>query len=199
MMVVTPTRKCLMRTFGARSAVRIRLWAPFIFQFVLHPKEKILGNVYIGIKRYSEPEINTRLDSLISDILELVRHGNNVETHIAQYCRRRIDRTLKKIDLSEASSVDEIAERYVQETAALDINQIAKERRDAINQCIEGRDIKGLLALYDNKGLLNIVATQMKSTKKSDFENWVVRIFKSNNVPEFVTEIKGLLPKITAE
>ena len=69
-------------------------------------------------------------------IIEHIQHRDNIEDKVTQYCRRRIDRTLKKIDLSDAATVADVAAKYANKTSALDVQAIADVRRQSINSCM---------------------------------------------------------------
>jgi uncharacterized protein DUF4435 len=161
----------------------------------------LLPNIAKAIGRYeghNDSALSKKLQEMNDAIIETIKHGNNIEAAVTQYCRRRIDRILKKIDLSDAATVDEIAAQYADKTSTLDVQAIADSRRTFINDCISSHDIKGLMALYDNKGLVSLAAQHLKATKKADFENWIVRVLGNNSVPEITQEFKSVLPIVTA-
>ncbi|WP_211237811.1 AAA family ATPase [Dyadobacter alkalitolerans] len=146
---------------------------------------------------YEGTDLDTRLDAMNNAIIAQAQKPQNIEMRVAQYCRRRIDRVLKRIDLSEASSISEIVTKYAAETGGLDIQAIADKRMSEINSCISNGDIPGLMALYDNKGLLAYVAQHMKNTRKPEFESWIVRVLGNNSVPGISDQLRTLLPTIS--
>lgn len=152
----------------------------------------------IGIhEALREPELTERIETLNQAIIDNVRSGGNLEAAVARYCRRRIDNALKKIDLSTASSAEEIGEKFVTETEKLDITTIATAQRQAINACLASNDIEGLLALYDNKGLLSLAARHLKATKLDEFKSWLVRSLNGRNAPGIAAALATILPDLS--
>ena len=96
------------------------------------------------------------LASLKEDVFATLRAPGAIERVVVRYCRRRIDRALKKIDLSEAASVVSITAEYSKHTAGLDIAMIANVATERINHALQTEDLPLLLAHYDNKALLSI-------------------------------------------
>jgi hypothetical protein len=113
-----------------------------------------------------------------------------------RYARRRIDRTLKRIDLSGAATVTDLASEYATKTSVLDVEAVAQLAADGIAKAIADRDIAGLLRWFDNKGLLSI-ACKLKGTLVSNFEQWIVRAISNGSVPAVSAAIQRTLPSIT--
>ena len=114
-----------------------------------------------------------------------------------RYCRRRIDRTLKKIDFSDAADVIALAADYKAKTETLDVEGLAKMASDRIQKAITDGNIAELPKWYDNKGVLSI-ACKAKGTTKTLFEQWIVRALRNNKAPEVSTAIRNVLPIIVA-
>ena len=114
-----------------------------------------------------------------------------------RYCRRRIDRTLKKIDLSAAEDVAALASDYAEKTDALDVATLAKMAADSIQKAIADRNAPELLKWYDNKGILSI-ACKAKGTTMVQFEQWVVRALRNNVAPAVSDAIREVLPAVVA-
>lgn len=144
-------------------------------------------------------ELNEKLNSLAESIFNSLNSNRAIEKVVARYCKRRIDRLLKKIDLSEADTVEALAERYTQQTANLDIESIALEATNRINQAIENKDLPLLLANYDNKGMMALAATSLKGCSRRSFEQWLVRVLRNNNVEGLIESIQEILPEIEAQ
>lgn len=139
-------------------------------------------------------ELDARLNALEEKIFATLANPKAVEGVIARYCQRRIDRILKKIDLSSAKTVAEVAATYARETASLEVEQIARDASERIEAAIRDRDLPKLLANYDNKGLLALAATHLKQSKLVDFESWLTRILRNNKAPAVVEAIRAVLP-----
>lgn len=141
-------------------------------------------------------ELDARLNKLKEAIFNSLNSSGAIERVITRYCKRRIDRLLKKIDLSNVESINEIESEYKRETSALNISGIAQEARSRINQAIENKDLPLLLANYDNKGMLASAASILKGCSRGHFENWLVRAVRNNNNQELIKSIKEVLPAI---
>lgn len=143
-------------------------------------------------------ELTKRLEALKADIFATITSVDTIERVVARYCRRRIDRTLKRIDLSEASTVAEIALEYHRRTAALDVAAIAQQARDRIEAAIAACDLPLLLRNYDNKALLHLAPKHLKPSRLADFESWLMRVLRNNGVPALTRTLRAALPEIKA-
>ncbi|MNG94041.1 hypothetical protein D3C79_530370 [compost metagenome] len=141
-------------------------------------------------------ELDSKLNGLAEAIFKSLNTERAIEKVVIGYCKRRIDRLLKKIDLSEAATVNDIYNKYTQETSSLKIEDIAQESRNRINQAIENRDLPSLLANYDNKGMMALAATNLKGCSRTNFESWLVRVLNNNNVPGLIEAVQEILPNI---
>lgn len=148
---------------------------------------------------FSGKELEDRLDALTEAILGIVAVPGKIEAAVARYCRRRIDRQLKKIDLSAAEDSSQLAASYSSQTNALDITAIANTARVSIQQAVETKDLPKLLAWYDDKGLLSLAARHLKNTKQSSFVSWLTRVLRNDKAPLVANAIREVLPKITAQ
>ena len=118
---------------------------------------------------------------------------------IARYCRRRIDRHLKKIDLSQAKTVPEMLSLLDQQVSKMDISEIAKKARARVEEALRAEDLPKLLANYDNKGLIALAASHLKRTRAVDFESWLIRVLRNNSVPKLADAIRAVLPRPQAK
>jgi len=148
---------------------------------------------------YGGSELEVLLETLKTEVFNTLREEKSIETVVARYCRRRIDRTLKKIDLSEAKTVKDIAEEYNKKTSGLDIRNIAKLAADRIESAINDRDLPKLLANYDNKLLITLAASRLKKSRRTDFESWLARVLRNNSVPTVAEAIKRVMPDVRAD
>ncbi|MCA1360457.1 AAA family ATPase [Bradyrhizobium sp. IC3069] len=149
----------------------------------------------------AEGYAGTALQTKVSNILEeLFAHARDVKNQtpiVVRYCRRRIDRTLKKIDLSDASDATALAADYAAKTDALDVAALAKLATDSIQSALATKNAPELLKWYDNKGILSI-ACKAKDTSKVLFEQWIVRALRNDMAPEVSAAIRAALPAIAA-
>lgn len=144
-----------------------------------------------------EPERSTLLSKLEEAVIASLNADGKLEKVVIAYCKRRIDRALKKVDLSEASTIGQLAESYATKTAEVDIEALAEARRAAIVAAMEAQDLAALLRLYDNKELLAIAGGILKGCRRSTFEGWITRSLKNNSCPELREAISRYLPSPT--
>ncbi|KZN18267.1 MULTISPECIES: AAA family ATPase [Pseudomonas] len=141
-------------------------------------------------------EIEERLSLLQNDLLSLAGQPAAIEQVIRMYCLRRIDRSLKRTDLSQETTVEAISVAYQQQTQSLDIQAIAQERRDNVTAAIADRDLSKLLSLVDNKGMLAKAASRLKNTSRGPFEAWLTRMLLNDRAPGLVSALRRVLPEI---
>jgi AAA domain, putative AbiEii toxin, Type IV TA system/Protein of unknown function (DUF4435) len=146
---------------------------------------------------YQGAALDAKLAPIFKELLTQAADSNNQLPIVMRYCRRRIDRTLKKIDLSEAADVAALASEYIDKTSALDVTALAKMATDSIQKAIADKNVPELLKWYDNKGILGI-ACKAKGTTKTQFEQWIVRALRNNTAPAVSDAVRAVLPTVVA-
>jgi hypothetical protein len=158
----------------------------------------LLPNVIEAIA-ITEGYAGTALQTKVGPIFdELFTHAANTQIQlpvVMRYCRRRIDRTLKKIDFSAAADVNALASEYTAKTGALDVCALSQMATDSINKAVTDKNASELLRWYDNKGVLGI-ACKAKNTTKVQFEQWIVRALRNNTAPAVADAIRNVLPAV---
>lgn len=160
----------------------------------LHPN---VLRAIIEAEGFRGTELETRYTEIIEDLLTRANDQSRQNDVILRYCRRRIDRTLKKVDLSNADSVDTLATAYGEKTASVKIANLAQSALHNIRSAIDLKDVPLLLRWYDDKGLLE-VACKAKNTKRSLFEQWIARTLHNGSAPNVSAAIKEILPVVSA-
>lgn len=150
-------------------------------------------------EKFQGKELQTKLDALNQDVLAEVNRPGSIEEAVLRYCRRRIDRTLKKIDLKDAATSADLAMIYAERTAALDVAAVAKEARERIEDAVRKCDLPVLLANFDNKALLALAAKHLKNTSKGAFESWLTRAMRDPKADKLKTALGKVLPRVTAQ
>lgn len=148
---------------------------------------------------HSGSELNERLTALSEAIFSSLSSERAIETVVVRYCKRRIDRIIKKLDLNEAETISALGEKFLSETNSLNINDIAQEAKARITSAIEQKDLPLLLRNYDNKGMMALAAIHLKSCRLQDFESWIVRVLRNGNIPKLTEAIQELLPQIQSQ
>ena len=145
---------------------------------------------------YTGDDLENKLNALKAAVFATLNSAKAIDAVVTRYCRRRIDRFLKHIDLSKASNVDDITPEYERQIAKLNIADIAQQAKTRIEEAVHDNDLPKLLANYDNKGLMPLAARHLKSSKLTDFKSWLTRVLRNNTEPELVTAINNVLPQI---
>ncbi|MCB1482153.1 MAG: ATP-binding protein [Rhodobiaceae bacterium] len=141
-------------------------------------------------------ELEQRLAALAESIFQSIDSDEKIEEVAVRHTKRRIDRILKKLDLSAARTTDQIEEEYKQRTGELDVRLLARQFKDELGQALRERNLSRLLALYDNKGLMALAASNLKSCRQKNFESWLTRTLRNRTAPGVVDAIVRHLPKI---
>ena len=142
-------------------------------------------------------ERDTRLAALADVVFSTLDTDDKIEKVVVRYCKRRIDRALKKVDLSSSIGLAGLKNCYSSATEDIDIDGIASQRIQEIKDAISSRNPPKLLEYYDNKGLVALAATHLRNQHKDKFEEWVVRSLRNNTCPALRTSLKAQLPEIT--
>lgn len=141
-------------------------------------------------------EVDTVLNDLAAEIFAQLDNDEKIEAVVVRYCKRRIDRALKTIDLSKAKTIEDIKSNYTTKTKELDIDAIATQRTKDIKTAITDKKLAKLLEYYDNKGLIALAAKHLKNCSKGSFESWVIRSLQNNSCPEMTKSLKKFLQEI---
>jgi ABC-type branched-subunit amino acid transport system ATPase component len=146
---------------------------------------------------YQGRELKERADTLTDELFAMASDAAAQRSAVLRYCRRRIDRALKKVDLSDSNDVAALAAAYSQATAAIDVHTLAAAAENAITSSIAERDSEQLLKWFDNKGVLAIAA-KAKGMNKLLFEQWLVRSLRNGSAPLVTAAIRQRLPSPVA-
>lgn len=145
-------------------------------------------------------ELQEKLDELSTRVFSSLDDDAKIDAVVIRYCKRRIDRQLKKVDIGPVTSVDDVISNFNQKISEFDIQGIAEYAKGKIRSSIDDNDISALMEIYDGKGaLMNIAATCLKQQKKQDFESWITRSLRKNEESELVDAITSLLPQLEME
>lgn len=159
--------------------------------FLLPPVAAAIG---VG-EGFGGAELTAKLNSAFDELASQLSDRKHLEPIIARYCRRRIDRILKKVDLRGAANSDAIAEAYAAQTGTLDVKAIAGLAEKSITDALVAKDIPTLLKWYDNKAIMAI-ACKIKGTTRQQFEQWIIRALRNNTAPAVSAAIKSILPTV---
>jgi ABC-type dipeptide/oligopeptide/nickel transport system ATPase component len=148
---------------------------------------------------FSGAELERQLSELKSAIFGTLATKAAIDDVVVRYCRRRIDRALKRLDLSDSKSINDLHEKYLAETSNLNVQDIAAVADKKIQAALTNNDLNSLLTIYDNKGLFALAAKYLRQTKKDAFEAWITRILRDEtSAPNLVAALRKVLPSFTA-
>lgn len=151
------------------------------------------------LEGYVDAALEQQLSALQTAIFDSLQSQEAIDDVVVRYCRRRIDRALKKIDLSGPKSIDEIVVAYSTQTADLDIAGIAAVATRKIRDALANRDLPSLLTIYDNKRLLALAAQHLKQARLATFEAWLTRMLRyEETAPGLAAALRAILPTVHA-
>lgn len=143
---------------------------------------------------YQGEELNNRLSALSEELITEASIG--IEKTLMQYCRRRIDRTLKKIDLSGAKTPSQLADDYEAKTQAVNVTELAIEAKTRLKNAIDSKELPEILKYFDGKAFMAVAAKHLKATKKDQFEEWLLRVLKTGTIQGLTDAIRQSLPEV---
>ena len=131
---------------------------------------------------YEGTGLDKCLSCLRKAVFELLKSREEIEATVVRHTRRRIDLFLKRIDLSDAMSAQELEQCCKLETDTLNVSELASEVTEQIQTAIDNNDLGALLAHYDNKSLFALAAKHLRNAN--------VRPFKGVHIPYGVMQIQ---------
>ena len=140
--------------------------------------------------------LDARLNGLRQAVFASIGSSGQKHATVMRYVTRQVDRLLKRVDLSAATSVEELETRYADNAGALDVGAFASLAEYRIDSAIQVDDFPALLAVYDNKGLLALAAKHLKDTDLKSFKAWLERILRKGSAPELTVAIQHALPEL---
>jgi hypothetical protein len=156
-----------------------------------------IATVIMKSEGFQDKDVDARLAALCAELATSA--SGTVDATVMQYCRRRIDRTLKKIDLSAADTPDKLANEYQERTHAVNVNTLATDSRARLEAAVSSGDLHAMLMHFDGKGaFMAAAARHLKSMKKDSFEEWLVRVLRTGSVHGLVEAIREALPPVAA-
>ncbi len=145
---------------------------------------------------YVDEDKDKKIKDLSDKIFTQLDCPEKIEEVVVRHCKRCIDRALKKIDLSEWKTRDELYSSYSSAIAKINILAIAEQRTTEIKDAIVTRNLPKLLEYYDDKGLLALAARRLKGQKCKDFKDWLVRSLQNDSCLPLKESLKAELPEI---
>lgn len=154
-----------------------------------------VAEAILQMEDFTGSELEAKHQAFVDAVFSSVK-DKQVNEVVLRHCRRRIDRALKKVDLGNSTSVEELNENLQTEVSTLDIASMATSKKEAISSSMTNRDLALFLQHFDNKGLMALAASQLKGCRLNDFEQWLVRSLSSPKESLITLAIKSVLPRI---
>ncbi len=150
-------------------------------------------------EKFQGDEVGCKLDSLAREIIDFASRRAEIDAVVMRFCLRRIDRALKKMDLTTAATTEDLKKIFDKEVSAFDIEGVAEGARNRVNEALNNSDIPALLANFDNKALFALAARHLKGTNKREFVSWLTRAMRDPRAERLKLEIRKVLPTVTAK
>ncbi|UXN37464.1 AAA family ATPase [Avibacterium paragallinarum] len=156
----------------------------------------------LKIEGYNDPELNNKMTEFKKGLCDFISndllHNNKLEQFVIKRVQRNIDAYLKKVDLSASITGETMKQQLVSAINNLTEKMIEawiSDMKCKIQECLDSENIDELLTIYENKGLLSKTASLLKSTRKDEFEKWLMRKLKEKD-SSLLQAIKQVLPSL---
>ena len=140
--------------------------------------------------------LNACLNGLRQKVFESIASPDQKFATVRRYVTRQVDREFKHVDISAASSREELKTCYEDNVPSIDIDALAANAEHQIESAIQTDDLPELLAIYENKGLLALAARRLRNTDRNSFKSWLERVLRNGSVPELTQAIQQALPDL---
>ena len=141
-------------------------------------------------------DLNACVNGLRQKVFESIASSDQKFATVRRYLTRQVDRALKRVDISAATSLEELKTCYADNVPSLDLDVLASIAEHQIESAIQAEDLPALLAIYENKGLLALAARHLKDTNLKSFKSWLERVLRNGSVPELTQAIQRALPDL---
>lgn len=155
----------------------------------------LLPDVFIALAQTLGHDAASALclsSQLTERILETA--GRDIPAFALRYSKRRIDRALKTIGFLSKNSA-ELAVEFASQIASIDPTIIYTEASQRLATSINSRNVKEVLDVYDNKGLLGQAATLFRMSTKG-LQEHIGRMLRSSLGNAFQDAVRANLPNL---
>lgn len=133
-------------------------------------------------------ELTTRVMAMATEQLDQVS---------ARYAIRQLDDRLKKVTV-KAKDLTTLDNAYRGELSSIDPTALFTEFRNQLERSIQDADLRTVLKLYDNKGLLAEAARMLGIAGRQELLEKVGRLLGNPSGEQLSAALKGVLPEIAA-
>lgn len=138
-------------------------------------------------------DVSIRIDNIKQKIFNIARQ--NVEDYCIRIARRHIDSMVKSISL-DSREISLLVSEFNGKINMIDPLSVYDSVKGNISKCISEGDYEGLLRVYDNKGMLAIIASELGFAKKKDFEEQFCRFVSLESGEELRKVLFSMLPML---
>ncbi|VEB24858.1 AAA family ATPase [Avibacterium volantium] len=156
----------------------------------------------LKMEGYNDLELNNKMTEFKKGLYDFISndllYNNKREQFVIKRVQRNIDDYLKNVDVSESTTSETMKQQLVSAINNLTEKMIEIWISDMgykIQECLDSENIDELLTIYENKGLLSKTASLLKSTRKDEFEKWLMRKLKEKD-SSLLQAIKQVLPSL---
>ncbi|MFZ7143671.1 AAA family ATPase, partial [Avibacterium avium] len=156
----------------------------------------------LKMEGYNDLELNNKMTEFKKGLYDFISndllHNNKREQLVIKRVQQNINDYLKKVDVSESTTSETMKKQLVSAINNLTEKMIETWISDMgykIQECLDSENIDELLTIYENKGLLSKTASLLKSTRKDEFEKWLMRKLKEKD-SSLLQAIKQVLPSL---
>lgn len=140
-------------------------------------------------------ETEKRLNALTADICE--QANKDSEDVAVRYAVRRLDAEVKKM-VPKAKTIDDLQKQFATEVQKMDIAKLASGFKEELNKAVSSKDLAGVLKLYDNKGILSLVAKHLGIKGGRELSEWVSRLLGGPSSKPLKEAIAKVVPQVEA-
>lgn len=147
---------------------------------------------------HNPPEASQMLQALIDRVV--ARASENIERASVRHAIRRVDATLKRVGIA-AKDLPTLMATYSKEIATVDPAAGYTDMKQRLEKCISNRDLRGILAIYENKGLLAEAASILGLRSQNELQDLVSRLLwaqtaKPSGTPSMMQCQRSALPEL---
>ncbi len=156
----------------------------------------VVAKAILQEESHDATEQSARLSKLSDRLFEEAAKPDVQTDVVLRACRRRIDRVLKQVDLSDVADEQALEASLQARVAEIGITSLAAEIRTSLQSAIAARDLPALLAIYDGKErVLAEAASVLRNNRFDVFVGWLPRVMKDPEKPRLRDVIAALLPQ----
>ncbi|MCW8207353.1 ABC transporter ATP-binding protein [Verminephrobacter aporrectodeae subsp. tuberculatae] len=158
----------------------------------------LLPKIFLAIAKalnFDDEIAEERLDKLRNFVLEKVR--GDVGKTCLRYTARRVDREIKKINLSGSTEISDLKTKITTATSDINAQMIYDDFHKKLTGAVNDNNYEQVLLYCDDKSLLSEAAKQLEhDNRKRSLEKFIERGLGTDNFKNLHMALKATLPVI---